>query len=72
MGFLRTNDLQLAYSELKTGDFVFDYGILVKTVEVNVDFGKSYELILHHVIYGYILHFKSFPTVPRTPKSEFV
>ena len=35
MGFLRTNDLQLAYSELKTGEFVLDYGILVKIVEVN-------------------------------------
>ena len=35
MGFLSTNDLQLAYSELKTGEFVLDYGILVNTMEVN-------------------------------------
>ena len=31
MGFLRTNDLQLA----QNGEFVLDYGILVKTVEVD-------------------------------------
>ena len=29
MGFLRTNDLKLA----QNGEFVLDYGILVKTVE---------------------------------------
>ena len=31
MGFLRTNDLQLA----QNGDFVLDYGILEKTMEVD-------------------------------------
>ena len=31
MGFLRTNDLQLA----QNGELVLDYGILVKTVEVD-------------------------------------
>ena len=31
MGFLHTNDLQLA----KNGEFVFYYGILVKTMEVD-------------------------------------
>ena len=31
MGFLRTNDLELA----QNGEFVLDYGILVKTVEVD-------------------------------------
>ena len=31
MGFLRTNDLQLA----QNGEFVLDYEILVKTVEVD-------------------------------------
>ena len=31
MGFLRTNDLQLA----QNSEFVLDYGILVKTVEVD-------------------------------------
>ena len=31
MGFLRENDLQLA----QNGEFVLDYGILLKTVEVD-------------------------------------
>ena len=31
MSFFRTNDLQLA----QNGEFVLDYGILVKTVEVD-------------------------------------
>ena len=35
-------------------------------------FQTSYELILHKAIYGWILHFKIFPMVPRTPKSKFV
>ena len=31
MGFLRTNDFQLA----QNGEFILDYGILVKTMEVD-------------------------------------
>ena len=34
-------------------------------------FSDTYELLFHHAIYGWILHFKIFPTVLRTPKSEF-
>ena len=34
-------------------------------------FQTSYELLLHQAIYGWILHFKIFPGIPRTPKLEF-
>ena len=34
-------------------------------------FQTSYELLLHQAIYGWILHFKSFLGIPRTPKLEF-
>ena len=34
-------------------------------------FQKSYELLLHQSIYLWILHFKSFPGIPITPKLEF-
>ena len=34
-------------------------------------FQTSYELLLHQSIYGWILHFKKFSGIPRTPKLEF-
>ena len=34
-------------------------------------FQTSYELLLQQDIYGWILKFKSFPGIPRTPKLEF-
>ena len=34
-------------------------------------FQIPYELLLHQAIYLWILHFKSFPGIPRTPKLEF-